>query len=80
MSTQLTLTLFVRFKNNIQIPPGFKISLDYPVFAIDITDNEEGETITSFLLANSTNEFHWINMNMLTRQPPSHTGVKKYVK
>ena len=60
MIVQQTIPFFVRFKDPKMCGLTFKISTDYPVFAVDVIDGENGEKETSFLLSDSTGTFLWV--------------------
>lgn len=65
-----TARFFVRFRDGITIPNGFRFALDYPVFAVDRIYPEEGEPTTEFLLCNSFDSWCWIDAKVLKRVAP----------
>lgn len=58
-----TAQLFVHFAPNIQIPKGLQAGFPYPVFAIDINEEED----TRFLLSNRAGEFIWVSSKLVRR-------------
>ena len=70
MIAQQTTAFFVRFRDKATTGLLFKIEQDYPVFAVDVVDGDNGEKETSFLLADSSGAFQWVKSDHLKRQPP----------
>jgi len=69
---------FVQFDKGLKdedIPKGFRKDLDYPVFWIDVIENESGGEMIRFLMADVQRKFRFIDSALTVRQPP-HTFKK----
>jgi len=68
-SDMVNSRLFVRFSKDKEgeMPPGFSLGINYPVFDIRW---DETEKQTLMLLANKLDEFVWIETALIRRQPP----------
>ena len=68
---QLMSSVFVMIKDKEFCEKySFNPNFSYPVLAIDVFDNEDGNgrsNITEFLICNQKGEFHWINTDFVRR-------------
>ncbi len=70
-----TATLFVRFKSEeFANSQSFDPDIVYPVYEIDIEEDEQGGASTVFLLANRSGDFKWIKMDDVRRASPPRQG------
>lgn len=73
--TQQVIPLFVIFKT--KAPEGFKMNFSYPVYAIDIIDLEEGQSVqTNFLLSGHDGQFTWVDSIEVARHIPNKYRTK----
>ena len=71
MQARQTANIIVKFREST--PEGFKNGFNYPVYGIDVIDDDG---TTNFLLSDNTGTFRWINMDKLQRyHQPQNDGV-----
>lgn len=70
-----TATLFVRFKSEeFADSQSFDPGIVYPVYEVDIEEDDQGGASTVFLLANRAGDFKWIKMDDVRRASPPRQG------
>ena len=52
---------------------GFNFEYSYPVYQIDVTDQDDGGRDAAFLLADGDGQFKWVGMDNLNRSKPPTT-------
>jgi hypothetical protein len=73
------VNLFVKFRDeNYAESRQFDPGLTYPVYHIDVAEDEDGSTAATFLLANQAGDFQWIDMDSVKRASPPRQGGHRH--
>ena len=69
--------LFVQFKDAKRADElGFSKDFAYPVYHVDAAENQDGNLVASFLVANREGTFHWVEQEDVSRAKQNGQGQK----